>query len=259
MESVAEPLSLPGQDPPNVCKKKKRKKRAAAEDQPSATPKKAKRKRKHLWLVIGLSQELSLLGGDDVCTAAGQDDGFYCFREDGSQYSGNPVKGRYDSISSGFALSATRLFAGLDYVVGKATVGARLGYTVRGSSPTPVGGGDFPFLIAARAEYWFAKHAYRTSRLGFYLLGEAGAAEADSKREKVPVEEDRSMPSNQVNPDQQYMEVWKRAGRAFVGLGAGLLVPAGKTGGVVIELPLRAYVPASGFTVAPTLGYAAGF
>ncbi len=264
------PLALPGKDPPKTCKKKKKKEQNVEAEAPAAeggieatsaatgAPHHHRAKRKKLWLVFGVSQDVALLGGDDVCSESGQNAGFYCFRDDGNQYIGNPVLGARDKISSGFALSATRILAGLDYALGSAAIGARLGYTLRGTSPKPDGGSSMPFLAAARVEYWIAPHAYSTKGFAVYLLGEAGLAEADATH-RVALAEDTTKPSQQVNPASQELDAWKRMGRGFAGLGLGGFVPVGKSGGVVIELEGKLMFPASGFVLGPTLAYAAGF
>ncbi len=258
--------SLPGKDPPRKCKKKKPKPEESPVDtglvgqaDTQATAHKKHHKYKRLFFVLGVVQDLALLGGDDVCADSSQDAGYYCFRDDGQQYLGNPLVGNRDKISSGFALSATRVVVGLDYVLGRAALGARVGYTLRGNSPTPGGGSAWPLLAAARLEYWLARHAYDNKGFSMYLLAEGGLAETDATH-RVDVVEDTTKPSKQVNPlPGQSVDAWKRMGRGFGGVGLGGFVPIGKSGGLTLELEGKLLFPASGFAVAPGLAYAAGF
>jgi hypothetical protein len=230
----------------------------SSESEPPAK-KPAQQKLRRLWIQLGLVQDLAVLGGKDVCSEAGEKKAFYCFRDDGQQYLGYPVMGDHDEISTGFALSATRVVAGLDYALGKVTLGARLGFTLRGGSPTIQGGvSSLPLLASGRLEYWFADRAYATERFSPYVLAEGGIAEADSKH-RVTLVEDRSRQSRQTNPAIQNVDAWKRTGRSFAGLGVGGFFPLGSRGGLAIELEGRLLFPTTGFVIAPGASYAASF
>lgn len=271
--------ALPGKDPPHKCRKKKKhhhEESATTGESGSASSSGGgfesspegggafgqhhhHHKLKRVWIDFGIAQDIAVLGGKDVCSESGEKNAFYCFRDDGQQYLGYPVPGEYDKISTGFALSATRLVAGLDYVLGAAAIGARIGVTVHGGSPKIQGGkSSLPVLASARLEYWFAKHAYATKGFAAYLVADAGLAEADASH-RVAVVEDRTRNAKQVNPDHQHVDAWKRMGDGFAGIGLGGFVPTGRSGGLVIELQGRYLFPASGFVVAPAISYALGF
>lgn len=261
------PPALPGQDPPGKCEKDEEPVIDLSSDEDSSSPSENEPppeehhsgKLRRLWIDIGIVQDVALLGGKDVCSPQGEENAFYCFRDDGQQYLGFPVMGQYDQIATGLALSATRVIAGLDYVLGKVTIGARLGFTLHGGSPTVEGGvSSLPLLASARLEYWFADHAYATEAFTPYLLAEGGLAEADSKH-RVTLVEDTTKVSKQKNPAHQDLDAWKRMGRGYAGLGLGGFLPLSQSGGLAFELEGRLMFPANGFVIAPGAFYAASF
>ncbi len=167
--------------------------------------------------------------------------------------------GEHDKINTGLALSATRVMVGLDYVLGPAAIGGRLGFTLHGGSPKIQGGkSSQPFLAAVRAEYWFADHAYATQGFSLYALAEGGTAESDSSHRVIIVEDAAKKPV-QTNPPIQSAVAWKRSGLGYAGLGLGGFLPVNDSGGLVIELQGRIMFPASGFILAPEAAYALGF
>ncbi len=243
------PLALPGKDPPKTCKKKKKKEQNVEAEAPAAeggieatsaatgAPHHHRAKRKKLWLVFGVSQDVALLGGDDVCSESGQNAGFYCFRDDGNQYIGNPVLGARDKISLGFALLATRIL-GHDYALGCARLCAPGVHAARNVAKPD--GQQHAVPRGIRVEYWIAPHAYSTKGFAVYSLGEAGLRR-QSDPSCRPCGRHRTS-NRSIARVRSWMlgSAWDTAWPVWV----WRLRPVGKSGGVVIELEGKLMFPA---------------
>ena len=216
-----------------------------------------------VWLAGDVTQDLPFVSGDDVCSKQGQlEDGFACFRGSGSQYHGTPLVGQNDKINGGFVLGTTRLKLGADFALfDSVTVGARLGYVVRGGGPPQDGSSGFmPFHAEARLGYWLLGPAHRATGFSPYVLFNAGLGEVDGKS-KVQVVEDPNAapPPNQPdNPPTQELDVYKKAGSGFAGIGIGVFLPIAAGHGPTLELGLMRLFPSNGTALALSLGYALG-
>lgn len=221
----------------------------------------APRKPSKVWLALSLAQDLAVVSGTDVCTRESQlDGGFSCFRASGSQYHGTPVRGRSDDLATGFVPATTRIVIGLDAMLSRAVgVGVRLGYTLRGRAPRSDGGSDpLPVLAEARFAYWFVSPP--GEKFAPYAAVSGGVAEVDAPRSTFVVE-DRSVPppANQIdNPDVQKLDVWKKMGRAFVGIGPGFVLPLTRRSGLTAEARALFPFPDGGFDIQVLAGYAVG-
>ena len=221
--------------------------------EPVGKPKKA-------WLRAELHQEIAFIGGDDVCSPVSQDNGeFYCFRSDGVQYIGAPVMGQYDNVKAGFAVATTRLLLGLDYVLAKkVAVGGAAGVAFRGGGPTPALGSDFfPWQVEIRGDYFVAGETMAPKKLRVAAFLATGMAQVDAMHE-VGVFEDRTLVTQQVNPNSQKVEAWKRLGRGFIAPGVFAWIPLGP-GAVSVELRFMVMFPATSLVASPGIGYALGF
>ena len=116
-----------------------------------------------LWLGAALTQDMPFVSGDDVCSKQQQlEGGFTCFRASGSQYHGTPVPGQNDRLNPGFVVGTTRVELGVDYALGDpVTLGARVGYVLRGGGPDQLGGG---FAITRS---WFGLACGNVATVGF--------------------------------------------------------------------------------------------
>lgn len=266
-EEPDEPPHFPDKDPPDKCTKENAPCQSNADceagvceagscvEQP-ARPRGPRR----YWFGIGVAQDLMFVSGSDVCTEQSQvHDGFSCFRSNGSQYHGTPVRGRGDSVG-GIDLATTRALVTLDAVVAEPfTLGVRVGYTLRGGGPRPDGGSSYlPWLAEVHAAYWFPR-AFGPSFSPYVTLA-GGLAQVDAKN-SVKVLEDRSVPPppNQLdNPDTQTLDAWKKSGLSFVAIGGGAYVPVTEHSGVTLEARFLFLFPDSGVAPELAVGYAFG-
>ncbi|MFW5741599.1 MAG: hypothetical protein ACOC1F_14705, partial [Myxococcota bacterium] len=225
------------------------------------------------WVGAYASFDLAYVTGDDVCGRDSQaNDGYACFREDGSQYHGMPVaSGNGNAIAGGLAPATARFMLGFDRVFGdNITLGARAGWAIRGG-PQPDNGNAFlPFHLEARGQYFFGKDPF--SRVGlrpFAFVG-GGMAQVDTKVE-VSVREQDNCPAEgcavldkndnviQRNPQTQKVDAWRKAGQSFIGLGGGVMYALNADGGLVGELKISYMLPTPNIVVSPTIGYVHGF
>ncbi len=216
------------------------------------------------WGSVSIEQDIALVSGSDVCSAPSQtDNGYSCFRGDGQQYHGTPLPGTADAISGGVAPATTRILAGYDRVVlPNVTVGARLGYALRGG-PKPDGGVAFlPVHAEARVAYWLGRDPFSRVGLRPYVFAAGGLAQVDVKVQ-VQVREDVTvLPIDRIqpdNPDQQTLDAWKKMGQSFGAIGGGVMYATSARSGIVGDLKLMMMFPSSGFVVAPEIGYVVGF
>lgn len=242
------------------------------------------------WASFSVQQDLALIGGSDVCSPSSQkDNGYACFKSDGSQYFGNPTPGAADAIASGIAPATTRIMVGFDRLFGRnVTVGARLGFAFRGgpAQDTNPDFGEFnlgagaaflPLHAELRAAWWFGANPMAKKGIRPFVFAGGGMAQVDSKvsvqvRELEPATSsgytDPNDPANsdiiddysgQQNPRTQTIDAWKRMGKSFVQVGGGVMYAVTPKGGFVGELKLMAMFPTSGIVLAPSIGWAQGF
>lgn len=216
-----------------------------------------------LWLGAALTQDMPFVSGDDVCSKQQQlEGGFTCFRASGSQYHGTPVPGQNDRLNPGFVVGTTRVELGVDYALGDpVTLGARVGYVLRGGGPGPDGGEPFiPLSAELHLSYWVLGPAHRPSGVQPYILAKGGATEIDGAFQ-VTVVEDQSAPPppNQPdNPPSQELDGYKKMGAGFAGLGAGFFLPAGAAHGPSLELCVVQLFPSTGTALTLSLGWSLG-
>lgn len=197
-----------------------------------------------------------------MCTKESQVDGeFTCFRDSGSQYHGTPLVSVRDEVKPGILVATTRLLLGADVALGEQlALGARFGYVLRGDGPAPDGGKDFiPFHAEARVSQFFGPSVYGSSVTPYAFLA-AGLAQVDSHIDVDVVEDPNAPPPpNQPdNPPEQQLDVYKKMGPWFGGLGAGLYVPVMSNQGPTFELLLMQLFPSNGTAFSLGIGYALG-
>lgn len=212
---------------------------------------------------LAVEQDTAIVGGSNVCTEQSQlNDGYACFRANGSQYHGSPVLNRADGIGSGFTLATTRVLVGIDYLLfDHLTLGVRLGYVLRGGGPRPDGGKSFlPVDAEARAAYYLSHGGFNASGFNPYFFLSGGAAQVDATN-RVFVFEDTSKPPPPYqidNPPTQYLDAWRKMGTSFIAPGVGVHLALGKTTGLLAELRYKTFFPTSGSALSLSLGFAFG-
>ena len=256
LSSTGPRAHLPEEEPPPLCPADG----PLAESEPEGSePVEGPKKPPLVHWSANVAQDFQIAGGTDVCSKESQlNDGYACFRSQGSQYIGTPLPGQGGDVS-GFQIATTRVLAGVDFVAGPVTLGVRGGGTVRGTGPSPAGGDVFRGHAEGRLEYWFAERPYGDGVSVYLLLG-GGLMQVDSHA-KATLVEDRSVPpptSQLDNPDTQTVDVYKKSGDGFATVGAGLYVPFGSIHGLLAELRASQLLPATGTAFSIGVGYAVG-
>lgn len=193
--------------------------------------------RRKNWFGVDVTQSAGIIEAQGACSVASQESrGYACFRErDGAIYTGRPV---YSAEPLALGVAPTRLVLSYDRLLFYDTsLGVRLGYAFAGRGPTLPGAAGFvPYSAEITARYWLGQDPFARDGLRAYLLLGAGFAEYDVKT-KVSVREDPFAPYSQGGNDlEQTLSVWKRAGDAFVSLGAGAMYPFTEGLAVVVEV-----------------------
>ncbi len=247
--SDSDVLSLPGEPAPDAC---------SADDETEDDDAEADERK--IWVQGGIQQDFALVGGRGMCTATGQTEaGYYCFSEQGQQYTGTPDPNRPSSVNSALVAATTRFLMGVDYLVSDSvSIGGSVGFAT-GGGPAPVGGTAFvPVHLEGRGAYWFVgERALPTSGFGMYGVGAVGFAQLDAKVNAIVTETDASGVAR-----RQRMVVWRKMGRQFVAAGAGGFLPLGtdaEYGAVRLEARYMLMLLDTGSALSPSLSYAYGF
>ncbi len=216
--------------------------------------------RQHTRLTLELGQELGMVETTGACSLSSQESrGYLCYRErDGALYYGVPT---YTNEPLGAAVGPTRVIAGLDHVVGPdATLGLRVGFAVRGAGPTAPGGVDFfPLLVEGRFTHWFGVDPFAPRQLRAFAVLSGGYAMFDL-RTRTHVREDPVLGGRQPgNELEQDLEVWKRAGDAYLGLGGGVSWSVAGPLALRGEVDAAVVFPFGAVVVTPRAGVEVGF
>jgi hypothetical protein len=211
-------------------------------------------------LGVELAQGIGFVSTRGACSVEAQEtEGFACYRErDGINYTGRPVYTN-EPISAGWA-QARVLIRYERLVYHGSTLGLRLGYAFHGSGPTlPEGTAFVPFSAELRASHWFGRNPFDKPAARAYVFMSAGYGMFDVQT-RTRVREDVSRLSRQGGNDlEQTVELWKRAGDAHVGLGAGATTPVTETIDAALELHVLQAFPFSATIVQPSLGVRRAF
>lgn len=216
--------------------------------------------RKQSWLSLGVEQDLGLLSTTGACSIQTQEsEGTACFRKsDGANYASYPV---YTNERLGAARGPTRVLMGYDRLVYyDVSFGIRAGMAFAGEGPTLRGAAEFvPWSLSLRATRWFGNDPFAHSHWRPYAFLTAGYAQFDLVT-SVRVREDPTHFSYQGDNDlEQELELWKRAGDGFAGIGAGLAFAPSQDTMLGAELALVQVFPFSATVITPTFSGAVGF
>jgi hypothetical protein len=212
------------------------------------------------WLSLSIQQDAGLFSTTSACTVHSQEqEGFACFRQDdGESYVGNPVATN-EPLGAGWG--PTRIVAGYDRLVFYETsLGLRVGYAFAGEGPTLRGGSAFvPWSLAIRATHWFGRDPFARASVRPFVFVTAGYGMFDI-RTTTRVREDPRKPAFQGgNELEQTLDVHKRAGDGFAGLGAGLAIALTPSLALGAELSLVEVFPVRATVVSASAGPMLGF
>ncbi|XXY54694.1 hypothetical protein WME91_26535 [Sorangium sp. So ce269] len=211
------------------------------------------------WFTLAAEQDFGVLHTTGACSVPAQEnEGTACYREDGVQYAGSPV---LTNEPPGFGRGPTRVVLGFDRLLYFDTsVGVRVGWAVAGEGPTPRGGTPFmPLSIAARATHWFGEDPFARSGLRPFAFITAGVSMFDVKA-TTHIREDPTAAFYQGGNDlEQRVDLWKRAGDGFVGVGGGLELAFSAGSAALLELMVLDAFPIGALLLAPSAGVALGF
>jgi hypothetical protein len=207
------------------------------------------------WVSLEVEQDVGVVPTSGACTIPSQEArGYACYRQtDGATYLGNPVATN-EPLAVG--ISTTRAVVGYEAVLFyTSSVGVRLGYAFLGEGPTPPYGAPFiPLLAEARAVHWFGSDPFAGMGMRPYAFVDAGYSMFDIAI-RAHVREDFTGTNRQGGNDlEQTLDVYKRAGDAFVGLGAGTVLALTNGTGVSAELQVAQSFPYGATLLMPRLG-----
>lgn len=211
------------------------------------------------WVWLGASQDLGLISTTSACSNYQQEHGGHaCIRADGEQYIGNPV---ITNEPLGGGRGQLRFVAGFERLVHyDTTLGLRVGWALWGEGPTPNEGTEFvPFSASARITHWMGKDPFAHDGWRPYAFVAAGYSMVDIRTTTFVRENPVAVSYQGGNDLEQSLEVWKRSGDGFVGVGGGTMF-AWQTGrAAFFELALHGVFPFSAVVVVPSVGVAMGF
>lgn len=215
--------------------------------------------RRKNWISLSAEQDFAVVHTTGACSVYAQESqGYACYRADGAQYIGSPV---YTNEPAGAGPGPTRLLVGFDRVVYFDTsIGVRAGWAVAGEGPTPRAGTAFvPVSASLRLTHWFGNDLFARSGFRPFAFVTGGYAMVDIKT-SVHLREDPSQPAYQGNNDlEQTVDVWKRAGDGFIGIGGGLAFAFSTRWAAVVDAGVVYTVPFGALVIAPSAGVMVGF
>jgi len=211
------------------------------------------------WVSLGISQDVGIVPTTGACNIYQQEHaGYACFRADGEQYIGNPL---HTNEVPGMGRGQTRVTAGFERLVHYDTsLGVRIGWAFWGEGPTPNAGTEFvPISASARITHWLGQDPFAHDGWRPYLFVTGGYSMVDIKTTTY-LHEDPFADSYQGGNDlEQRVDVWKRAGDGFAGLGAGTMFSWQMGRAAFVELAVHSVFPFSAIVVVPSAGVALGF
>lgn len=216
--------------------------------------------RQHTWLSLAGSQEFGIVDTTGACTLEAQENqGTLCERRfDGAGYYGSPV---YTNEPRKFGLGNTRVWLGLEHLVSYDTsVRVRLGYAVLGAGPTAPGGVPFvPVAAELGLAQWFGDDPFRRGGFRPFMALGVGYGMFDL-RTSAHVRADVTQADPQGGNDlDQDVDLWKRAGDAFVALSGGTLLASDAGWAARAELTVLKAFPFDAIIIAPRVGVEKGF
>jgi hypothetical protein len=216
--------------------------------------------RRHTWINLSVSQEFGWIDTTGACTLEAQEnEGSLCERRfDDAIYYGPSV---YTNEPRKFGLGNSRVWLGLEQLVSYDTsVRLRVGYAVLGVGPTAPGGVPFvPLAAELGVVHWFGDDPFRRAGWRPFVGLGMGYGMFDI-RSSVHVRADvtRADPQGGNDLDQQ-VDLWKRAGDAFVALGGGAVLASESGWAARAELTVAKAFPFDAIIIAPRLGVEKGF
>jgi hypothetical protein len=215
--------------------------------------------RKKSWFSLSIEQDAGVVFTSGACNIHAQEnEGYACYRADGVQYTGSPV---LTNEPLAIGRGPTRVVLGFDRLVYYNTsLGARLGWALLGEGPTPRSGTGFiPVSASARVTHWLGDDPFARLRMRPFAFLTGGYAMVDVET-KVHVREDPTTGIHQAGNDlEQTVDLWKRAGDGFVGVGAGLAFAFGTRTAAVAEIAVLKAFPFGALVIAPSVGVMLGF
>jgi len=289
--SAQRPPSFTDAEPPPRC--------AAKEDCPpnfpgcsekAAAAGPSERYRKN-WVGLHIAQDLTFVGGTDICTQASQaDDSFACYY--GGSRSGAYVDEPYPGTdtSSSLVFATTRVLLSYDRALtANWLAGVRVGYAFGGGPPSArdviydsegrivqvvdEGIAFLPYHLEARISHWFGSGVAKPGAR-FYVHAGGGLAQVDAKVE-TPVKDcglyaprgspeyaacaGGQIPASDPALREVKLDAWKKLGKVFGTVGGGAVYAFSEGLGLQLNLNAMLTLPATGLVLEPSLGLIAGF
>ena len=217
------------------------------------------------WISLTFEQDFLVYSAtNDVCATDGppaynEAPQYACFQS-GSQYgytSGqNILPGVGNRVAGGVGLSTSRVLLGFDRLLSSNfSMGVRLGFAF-GGGPTPNTGDKFlPLHAELRGNYWFGTDPFESDGVRPYVGLSVGLAELDGH---VSVEYYADQAGYNSN-SKGTLDAWRKTGKAFGGLGFGMMIPFAGSSAIVPEVRAMEMLGASSLAFDVALGYAYGF
>lgn len=209
---------------------------------------------KKSWVTIAFAPDIAHVSGVDVCTQESQRDNYFaCYQTSGERYTGEPILGRANDIQSGFALATMRALVGYDHLVHpNVTVGGRLGFAFNGSPD------DFlPLHADARVAYFIGTKPFERAGVRPYVFLAGGLMQVDTV---IPVEVwEEGGSCTRPGGCKSDLDAWKRAGNVFAALGLGAQYAVTPVHALNLSIRGNMLFPASATVITPEIGFTTGF
>ena len=209
------------------------------------------------WLSLHFEQDFLIYSAqDNVCASnaanTAEAPNYACY-QGSSQFGYSPGQdippGPGNRVSGGVGRATSRVLLGFDRVLGSNfSLGLRVGFAFGGGPYTKEK--FLPIHGEVRANYWFGSDPFESSGVRPYVSLSGGVAEVDGH---VLVE------YYDAQQRKGTLDAWRKTGKAFAGLGFGMMIPFAGDNAIVPEVRLMQMLGASGTAFDVALGYAHGF
>ncbi|HTA90379.1 MAG TPA: hypothetical protein VK745_12405 [Polyangiaceae bacterium] len=220
--------------------------------------------RRKNWVSIHFEQDFLVYSAQNKVCASNVDMTLeapeYACYQGGSQYgfsSGQDIyQGVGNHVAGGVGVATSRILIGFDRLLSaNLSAGVRLGFAF-GGGPTPYTGDKFlPLHAELRGNYWFGNDPFASDGVRPYVGLSVGLAEIDGH---VPVEYYQDQNGFNTN-NKGTLDAWRKTGKAFAGLGLGMMIPFAGSSGIVPEVRAMEMLGATALAFDVSLGYAYGF
>jgi hypothetical protein len=224
------------------------------------------------WLGLHVGVDLVPLSANAACDRFAADEGFVCLLPDGSTYTGVPSISAAGKLEGGVVAATVPILLSYEYILGSFGLGGRFGYAFNGGPHVANRPAFFPVRAELRGKFWPLGPTASSLVLRPYLHLGVGLAQVDAVVHDVSIV-DCSIEPRLINDcrtassaiearvnggELRNVTVLKSFGKASFSAGAGATLAIADGHAMVLDLSFTAFLPSTGLSITPSIGYEIG-